>query len=106
MDFSKPLPKHLWIDNGGELFAQKVVIPDGSLPLFCHKCAIFGHVEDGCPKEKALLTSGAVSTKEWVDKSFSAPKTPMASAGAGVKVSKKDQKGGGKKEEKTLNPKP
>ena len=80
-----------------------MVIPAGSLPLFCHKCAIFGHAEDGCPKGKAVLTSGAVSTKEWVDNSFSAPKTPMASARAEVKVIKKDRKGGGKKEEKKVH---
>ena len=45
VDLTKTLPKELWIDNGGEMMAQKVVIPDGSVPMFCKKCMMLGHKE-------------------------------------------------------------
>ena len=106
VDLTKPLPKILWIDNGGEMVAQKVHISEDAIPLCCKKCVVLGHNEASCPKGRTQqrFDSGLESTKEWVERSFS--KKPMSEVpgdGEPSKKKKKTKKRGNKKVEKKVH---
>ena len=67
VDLSKPLPRAVFIDNGGEIISQEVHIPEDSIPLFCNRCVVMGHKIATCLKgttKSTRMDSDKDSTKE------------------------------------------
>ena len=83
VDLSKPIPNSVWINNGGEVFAQLVEIPKDSIPSFCKKCMSIGHVSSACPSSMRSV-GGDHSSKDWVESSFCGSKVGGHSSEGGL----------------------
>ena len=101
VDLTKPLPKSVWINNGGEVFAQQVVIPHESLPPFCKKCMAIGHVSSACTMSFKAMREYE-SSKDWVEQTFYSDKGGDHSSAEGAEVDKNKSKKKNKKVKKSV----
>ena len=101
VDLSKPIPRSVWINNGGEIFSQQVEFPKESIPPFCKKCMAIGHVGSTC-QLSSRASGGYESSKDWVEKTFYSDKEGGISSAGGTEVVKNKAKKKNKKSKKNV----